>query len=400
MDQAAAMDRGRLDRSAVRALYGDRFRFSASRIERMNSCHFAYFMEYGLRARVREKAKFDAPQIGTFLHFVLENVVWEVNARGGFRQVEDDDLRQLTEKYIAQYAESELRNFQDRSPRFRYLFDRLRHAAFAVVRETAEELRHSDFVPVAFELSFGDGGTLPAVSIREEDSELRIGGKVDRVDGWEKDGKLYLRVVDYKTGQKSFDLADVRMGLDIQMLLYLFMLQAEGEAHFGKPIEPAGVLYFPARDDVLSAERNIPPEKLSALRAASLHRTGLLLRDPAVLRAMEHEALERPVYLPMNVDKSGDLSGSLASARQLGQLKRYVDRLLHRITREIREGNIDADPVFRGPENGACRYCQWAGACHFEDGRGRDHRNYLRKVKPEEFWKMLQDEEEGGEDHG
>ena len=400
MDQAAAMDRGRLDRSAVRALYGDRFRFSASRIERMNSCHFAYFMEYGLRARVREKAKFDAPQIGTFLHFVLENVVWEVNARGGFRQVEDGDLRQLTEKYIAQYAESELRNFQDRSPRFRYLFDRLRHAAFAVVRETAEELRHSDFVPVAFELSFGNGGTLPAVSIREEDSELRIGGKVDRVDGWEKDGKLYLRVVDYKTGQKSFDLADVRMGLDIQMLLYLFMLQAEGEAHFGKPIEPAGVLYFPARDDVLSAERNVPPEKLSALRAASLHRTGLLLRDPAVLRAMEHEALERPVYLPMNVDKSGDLSGSLASARQLGQLKRYVDRLLHRITREIREGNIDADPVFRGPENGACRYCQWAGACHFEDGRGRDHRNYLRKVKPEEFWKMLQDEEEGGEDHG
>ena len=400
MERAAAARRGSLSPAAVRAIYGERVSMTASRLERMRSCPFAYFMEYGLRARVREKAKFDAPQIGTFLHFVLENVVWEVNARGGFRQVEDDDLRQLTEKYIAQYAESELRNFQDRSPRFRYLFDRLRHAAFAVVRETAEELRHSDFVPVAFELSFGDDGTLPAVSIQEEDSELRIGGKVDRVDGWEKDGKLYLRVVDYKTGQKSFDLADVRMGLDIQMLLYLFMLQAEGEAHFGKPIEPAGVLYFPARDEILSAERNIPPEKLSALRAASLHRTGLLLRDPAVLRAMEHEALERPVYLPMNVDKSGDLSGSLASARQLGQLKRYVDRLLHRITREIREGNIDADPVFRGPENGACRYCQWAGACHFEDGRGRDHRNYLRKVKPEEFWKMLQDEEEGGEDHG
>ena len=399
MDRAAEMDRGRLDRSAVRALYGDSFRFSASRIERMNTCHFAYFMEYGLQARVREKAQFNAPQIGTFLHYILENVVRDVKKLGGFAQVDDDTLRTLTEQYIARYAESELRNFQDRSPRFRYLFDRLRHAAFAVVRETAEELRHSDFVPVAFELDFGDGKTLPAVSIREPDSELRIGGKVDRVDGWVKNGKLYLRVVDYKTGRKEFRLSDVRMGLDIQMLLYLFTLQAEGERHFGMPVEPAGVLYFPARDEILSAERNISPELLAAKRAGELHRCGLLLRDPEVLRAMEHEALERPVYLPMNVDKAGDLSGSLASARQLGQLRRYVDRLLHRITREIRDGNIDADPVFQTPSQGACRYCQWAGACHFEDGHGRDRRHYREKMDEKEFWDTLESEE-GGEDHG
>ena len=219
------------------------------------------------------------------------------------------------------------------------------------------------------------------------------------MDGWVKDGKLYLRVVDYKTGRKEFRLSDVRMGLDIQMLLYLFTLQAEGERHFGMPVEPAGVLYFPARDEILSAERNISPELLAAKRAGELHRCGLLLRDPEVLRAMEHEALERPVYLPMNVDKAGDLSGSLASARQLGQLRRYVDRLLHRITREIRDGNIDADPVFQTPSQGACRYCQWAGACHFEDGHGRDRRHYREKMDEKEFWDTLESEE-GGEDHG
>ena len=398
MEAAARLERGRLDPPAVRALYGDRYFFSASRIERMNSCHFAYFMEYGLRARIREKAEFDAPQIGTFLHFVLENVTREVKGRGGFSQVGDGELRALTERFIAQYADAEFQNFRDRSPRFRYLFDRLRHAAFAVVRETAEELRCSDFVPVAFELSFGDGGTLPAVSIREADSELRISGKVDRVDGWEKDGKLYLRVVDYKTGRKSFDLAEVRMGLDIQMLLYLFTLQREGEGFFGKPIEPAGVLYFPARDEILAAERSVGPEELAALRAKALRRTGLLLREPEVLRAMEHEALEKPVYLPLRVDRTGNLSGAVASAQQLGQLARYVDRLLGRIAREIRQGNIDADPVCRGPEDSACRYCPWAGACQFEDGRGRDRRNYLRVVKPEDFWRELREEE--GEEHG
>lgn len=305
----------------------------------------------------------------------------------------------MTEKYIAQYAESELRNFQDKSPRFRYLFDRLRHAAFAVVRETAEELRHSDFVPVAFELDFGDGKTLPAVSIREADSELRVGGKVDRVDGWVKDGKLYLRVVDYKTGRKEFKLSDVRMGLDIQMLLYLFTLQAEGEGYFGMPIEPAGVLYFPARDEILSEERNVTPERLAADRSQALRRCGLLLRDPEVLRAMEHEALEKPVYLPIRVNKAGDISKSLASAKQLGQLRRYVDRLLRQITREIRDGNIDADPVFQTPVRGACDYCQWAGACHFQEGHGRDRRHYQEKMDEEEFWETLR-KEEGGEDNG
>ena len=83
---------------------------------------------------------------------------------------------------------------------------------------------------------------------------------MDRVDGWIKDDKLYLRVVDYKSGKKKFDLANVRMGLDIQMLLYLFALQKEGAEYFGKEIEPAGVLYLPARDEILPAERGISPE--------------------------------------------------------------------------------------------------------------------------------------------
>lgn len=82
------------------------------------------------------------------------------------------------------------------------------------------------------------------------------------MDGWLHDGRLYLRVVDYKSGRKSFDLANVRMGLDIQMLLYLFTLQKEGTRYFGQEIEPAGVLYLPARDEILSLERNVTPEQL------------------------------------------------------------------------------------------------------------------------------------------
>ena len=394
MKQARSMERGQLSRPAVSALYGSSFRMSASRVERLNSCHFAYFMEYGLKAKERPKATFDAPQIGTFLHFVLENVTRDVMKKGGYAEVSDALLKELTETYADAYAKIEYPNMRDRTARFRYLFARLRDTAWMIVQETAEEMRHSDFVPLEFELGFGGRGALPAVTIREPDSELRITGKVDRVDGWLKDGKLYLRVVDYKTGKKSFDLAEVRMGLDLQMLLYLFTLQRDGVAHFGHEIEPAGVLYLPARDQVMTAERNITPVQLAALREKTLRRSGLLLEDHEVLQAMEHEAFQAPQYLPLRVNKNGDISGSIASAARLGNLSRYVDKLLHQIACELRDGNIDADPCCRSEEERFCRYCSWASACHFEEGRGGDRLRYITPIKAEEFWDQIGEEED------
>lgn len=82
MERASRLRRGTLSPGAVRALYGERAAMSASRLERMRSCHFAYFMEYGLRAKPRTPAAFDAPQIGTFLHYLLENVTRDVLAQG------------------------------------------------------------------------------------------------------------------------------------------------------------------------------------------------------------------------------------------------------------------------------------------------------------------------------
>ncbi len=394
MGRAASIKRGRLSRSAVRALYGDRVSMSASRLERMRSCHFAYFMEYGLKAKPRTPAAFDAPQIGTFLHFLLENVTRDVLGMGGFAAVDDEELHKLVRQYIDLYVEKELHNFRERNARFKYLFARLRNTAYAIIDQVAEELRHSDFIPLEFELSFGDHGTLPAVVVSEPDAELRIGGKVDRVDGWVKDGKLYLRVVDYKSGKKAFDLAAVKMGLDIQMLLYLFTLQKEGKPHFGYEIEPAGVLYLPARDEILTAERNITPGKLEDERQKQLKRSGLLLAEPAVLQAMEHDSLREPHYLPLRVSKDGSLSGSIASAAQLGKLGAYVETLLHQIAAEIRQGNIDADPCCRSEDDSFCKYCDWADACHFQDGRDGDHLRYILPVKPEEFWRTLEEEED------
>ena len=398
MERARRMERGRLSPEAVQSLYGKSIAMSASRIDRVKSCHFGYFMEYGLRAKERKKAGFEAPEVGTFLHDLLENVNRDVKEQGGYARVDDETLRHMVKHYVDRYAATRIDGYQNKSARFKYLFGRLRETACTIILGMAEEMRQSDFAPVAFELSFGGrDGDLPAITVREGGAALSVSGKVDRVDGWLHDGKLYLRVVDYKTGKKSFDLTDIRYGLGIQMLLYLFTLQQEGQDYFGHPIVPCGVLYQPARSVILPRERNITDEKLKADMRSALRRTGLILSEPEVLQAMEHSALETPCYLPVSVKKDGSLSGDIATAAQLGHLGRYVEKLLHQITGEIAQGNIDADPYTRSPQDSACTYCAFASACYFDESR--DRKRQLRKTDSGEFWALM--EKENGEvDHG
>lgn len=402
MERAKQMQRGQLSPEAVRSLYGSSIRMSASRMDQVKKCHFGYFMQYGLRAKERKSAGFEAPEIGTFIHFLLENVTRDVMDKGGYGQVEKDELHRLVRHYMEQYIATEIDHYQEKSARFRYLFGRLRHTAMAIIENIAEELAQSDFKPMAFELDFSAKGDLPGITIHEGDTTLSVGGKVDRVDGWVHDGKLYLRVVDYKTGKKAFDLSDLQYGLGIQMLLYLFTLEKEGQAYFGMPVVPAGVLYLPARNEILRQERNISPEKLQKAMEKEMRRSGMVLSQPEVLQAMEHSALESPSYLPIHVGKEGTISGGIATAAQLGKLGRYVEKLLHEIAREVSQGNIDADPCSHGPQDNACTYCEFASACCFEDGRGKDRLRPIAKVTTDDFWQFIEKKtgEEGAHGRG
>lgn len=395
--RAKLLDRGRLSPAAVRTLYGTQVQMSASRMDRMKSCHFGYFMEYGLRAKERKAAGFQAPEIGTFIHYLLENVLRAVRDRGGFDSVTQPELDALVQRYIREYADTRIDRYSEKSARFRYLFERLQKTACAIVNNVADEMRRSDFKLMEFELSFGGReADLPAVSVEREDISLRLVGKVDRVDGWVKDGKLYLRVVDYKTGRKSFSLSDVQYGLGIQMLLYLFALEREGEKHFGMPVVPSGVLYLPARDVIVSEKRDASAAKIESDIQKELRRSGLVLEDAQVLRAMEHDALEKPVYLPITLKKDGTITDGVATAHELGRLGRYTEHLLEQIAGELSRGNVDADPAYRTPQDGACRWCAYASACYFHPGSGTDRRRILKKASPAEVWQNI-DEQLGKE---
>lgn len=392
MERARTLERGRLSPDAVRTLYGEQIRMSASRMDQVNSCHFAFFMQYGLKAQERRKAGLDAPEIGTFLHYLLENTAREAKLRGGFQNLSEEELHRLISQYIDRFAQESLGGLKDKSARFRYLFGRLKKTAYAIVDNVAAELAVSDFVPMAFELEFGGTGKLPAVTISAGGAPLRVSGKVDRVDGWLKDGKLYLRVVDYKTGKKKFDLSEILHGVGVQMLLYLFTLQRAGGGALdaeGAEVVPAGVEYLPARDLILTMDRNASDAEIAAAMKKELKRSGMFLNNAEVLEAMEHGATESPCFLPLSIKKDGTITEGVATAAQLGKLSQYVDHLLEEISIEMGKGNIDADPNYQSESKNACTYCAFASACHFEEGRGSDRREYIASVKENEFWEEL-----------
>lgn len=407
LERAESWQRGSLSRSAVDSLYGHRVSMSATKMDRYKSCHFAYFMQYGLRAEPREPAGFDAAQYGTFVHYVLERVLQSDAWRGEEGQVLAQPLRELTARAVEDYINTELGGLEDRSARFRYLFRRLVHGVDQIVDNVVQELAASRFRPIDFELGFGrgEGKQLPPVEFSAEGVTLSMTGFVDRVDGWQDgDGTLYLRVVDYKTGKKTFDLTEVANGMGLQMLLYLFTLQKLGPERYGRPVAPAGVLYLPARSVTVAGSRTMDEAERRKKVDSELRRHGLVLDDPRVLQAMERPGEEGIRFLPVKQAKSGAISGDgLVTARRFVRLERHVERVLRDICREIAAGNIAADPFWRAPEKNACRYCRYAGACHFEEGRGGDCRRWLPGVSAQQFWQEVAvdgpaDPVEGNED--
>ena len=306
---------------------------------------------------------------------------------------EKKKLHSLTKKAVDRYVAEELGGLEGQSPRFQYLFRRLLRSVQAVVDNVAEELFRSRFRPISFELGFGENQDLPPVELTCAGVTISVTGFVDRVDGWVDGDKLHLRVVDYKTGRKTFDLTEVWNGLGLQMLLYLFTLEEKGQALYGLPVEGDGVLYLPAREAVIRGSRSISDEELQKKVDRELTRSGLVRNDPRVLEAMEARGEGDYRFLPLRVSRTGgEVTGeALASAEQLGRLGRHVRRVLEDICQELAGGSIAADPFWRGPEKNACRFCDYAAACHFEPGHGGDCKRWLPHVSAEEFWEQMQE---------
>ena len=376
---------GSVARSTINKLYGNRLNLSASQVDKLADCRLAYFLKYGLRAQERKPVSVDPAEFGTYVHAVLELTVKQVMEKGGFTEVSLDEIISIAAQYSDQYITEHFSQID--SERILYLFRRNCQELELIVQELWEEMQDCAFLPVGFEVGFGNDGEMSAIAIQGASMDAQLRGFVDRVDQWQDNGRNYYRVVDYKTGRKDFDYCDIFNGLGLQMLLYLFALENDGGLLLGQRAKPAGVQYFPARVPMVNAEGTLTAEEAAKERERAWKRKGLLLHDEAVLNAME--SAENPQRLCYTRKKDGTLSGDLADAEQFRILKAFVFKLLGKMVDDIASGCIEANPYTRGSSHNACAFCPYGAICNPDTVEGR--RDY-KAMNAQRFWDEVEKE--------
>lgn len=380
-----------VSRELTKKLFGQPVALTASRLDELGNCPLSFFLNYGLKVRARKEASFDAAEYGTFLHYILEKTVGDITREEVPLPLTEEQSKALVSAHMEPYLQERLQDMEELSARDKYLYDRNRQEASQLLTEISKEFSVSQFRPCAFELQFGDGKDLAPLEVQGEHGTGHLDGTVDRADLWTGPEGDYLRVVDYKSGTKKFDYTDLTGGVGMQMLLYLFALEQTGISGTSEHPIPAGVLYFPAKRNILGAEEPLDKDAAEKLRQKDgAKRSGLLLADETVLDAME-QGIEGQ-YLPVQKKKSG-LGDYVVTPEQMKLLKDYVTKRMGQAVDQIVDGKFDPSPFYRGQSHDPCSWCDYGDICQKDQKFRREH--YVPPVKAADFWKLI-----GGDDNG
>lgn len=362
------------DPAVAETLFGRNLTVSASAVEKYYSCPFRYFCDYGLQISDRQKAELDPLNAGHVIHDMMEKLV-PAYVKQGFDTVTEEQVKEDTAKAVDAYVETQMGGTGEKPKRFTYLVKQLKESGNVVMWHLVRELRQSRFVPTDFELKIGEGEAIPPLTVKLKDgSEVNIIGKIDRVDVFtDENGETFIRIVDYKTGQKTLNINDVVNGMNLQMVLYLFAVIADSKRYAEHP-QPAGILYLPAGMPRVNYAGTA--EDTAAAMDAEMKMKGLVLARNFVVRAMEEEA--KGVFIPAYIKEDAadgtpeeelkKFDGnrcSVSSLDQFAYLRHRMEVLLENMALSLRAGEIAALP---NKKKAACSYCDYAAVCGFETG--------------------------------
>lgn len=336
-----------LTEEAAKRLYGEEFETSITRMERFAVCAFSHFLTYGLGLREREEYDFQAADLGNVCHRALERFSYKVEREAGdWLKLTEEKRKQYVEESveeaIADYGNSILYS----SSRNAYLIVRMKRMLEKTVWALTKQLAAGDFKPAAYELRFANG-------------------KIDRVDTCEDGDCVYVKVIDYKTGSKSFDVTALYHGLQLQLIVYMdAALQMEQKKHPEKEILPAGVFYYRIQDPLIDRPKE-GEEQESILK--ELKPDGMISLEKEVLEHLDHCMVGESSVIPVKYNKNGSLSKSskAASAQDFYLMMKYAVNKVEEIRQKILSGDVKVNPYRRGTET-SCDYCSYRQICGFD----------------------------------
>lgn len=385
-------EQDRIGAAVAKALYGGVLQNSVSRIERYAACAYAHFLQYGLRLREREEYVFRPLDMGNILHGALERFARLAHERGfTFASVPPEELEKLLVEALRRTVEGYGGQILDSSSRSRYHVDRAAHILRRSIRALQEELADSDFEPVGFEVDFDHQAFLDGMVLRlSEEERMFLRGIIDRLDVCEDGNNLYVRVIDYKSGNTSFDFEAFYYGLQLQLVLYLrAAMELAGREHPDKQVEPAAILYYHMKDPLVEAANGQDAE---IQRLKELRLNGLVASDENILKHLDRTLApgKKSRLLPVEVNKNGELSArsQAVSRKRLEALTDYAVEKAARIGQEILEGHVEQNPYQR-KDRTACSLCSCREACGFDERLPGCEFRKLEKMADEGIWEAV-----------
>ena len=394
--------RQKLSPKTAKNLYGKNILSSVSRLERFAACPFAYFAEYGLKARPRQLYQLRTPDLGNLFHQVLEQFAATLKKDGiSWQTLTQEETERRMDAAVDEAAPHLGNEILMDSAANRYLIKRLkrisRRAGWTLVRH----IQSGMFEPAGYEVGFGPHEALPPIVIGMSDgSKLILRGKIDRVDLLDAEGNKFVKIIDYKSGTKAFDFQDIYYGLQLQLLLYL---DAYLKNHGTESYRPGGVFYFRITDPTQTVTEEMSAEEIEKLLYSKMQMSGLVLENETVIKAMD-EVFVDPVsggmrlgasdIIPLKYTKKGTPTASslLATEEEYNALMAFTAKRAATIGESMKAGIITPAP-YRKQNSTPCDYCVFSSICRYEN-KDRPYYRNLRKIGKEDFWENLNETDE------
>lgn len=363
-------EQGRLSKEVARALYGKMLKNSVSRLETYAACAYRHFLQYGMLLKEREEFDFQSVDMGNVFHNVLEGFSHKLEESPYTwfdfpKEFAQKTVAEVLSLCAAEYGATVLFD----NARNEYAIRRMKRILDRTVETIQYQLRKGSFVPESYEMSFTFADDLDSVNIAlSEDERMQLLGRIDRVDTCEEDDRLYVKVVDYKSGNRKFNLAALYYGLQLQLVVYMnAAMDREKKTHADKQVLPAAMLYYHVYDPAIETENELTPEEINEKVRAELRTNGVVNSEDDIAKRLDGEAETKSDVIPVEYKKDGTLSSrsSVLSTEELNCIQTFVNQKVKQLGKEILAGNIALNPYESGMEN-ACTYCSFKNVCGFE----------------------------------
>lgn len=392
-------DESNLDLEAVEELYGKVLKNSVSRLETFAKCPFAHFMDYGLKLKERLDYTIKMPDIGILFHKAIDLCSKKIDQRGlSWHQLEDNIRDELVEEAVVEVIEEEQRGLFTSNYRNIYLVKRLTRITKRALWAISRQISKGDFRPVDFELGFdGEKDKLNALSIDFYNQyAMRLSGRVDRVDAFEDHDAMYITVIDYKSGNQSFDMLALYYGLQLQLFIYLNSVSEMKEKEMmhksNKKVIPAGVFYFHIDDPIIKDVNERTAQSVEEKILKELRLKGLVLDNKEIIKKLDASFEKSSDIIPVMITSNGEISkqSNVASIEEFETLKQFAAQEARRIGTSIIEGHLKPYPYKYKNQTG-CDYCQYLSVCRFEKDISGNRYRYLKELTHEELWEKMKE---------